>query len=474
VFVEAVAKAAGDPEWRDRVKAVEDTVANASLGKKLQGLPTLAQLIDERVVTKAAEWLGLIEFDVFGGPKRKPRHTDSTAAGREGQAGHTRLILNGKGEPLPILANALTMMRTDPALKGIVAQNEMLRAQMLVHAIDGDVSEPRAITDADVTIIQEYLQHRGLSRLTKDVVHQAVDLRAVECRFHPVRDYLAALKWDGTPRLGLWLPTYLGAEDSPYTAQIGTMFFIAMVARIEDPGCKADYMLVLEGEQGRMKSTACSILAGEWFSDGMPDIREGKDVSQHLRGKWLIEVAEMHAMRRAEAALLKSFITRTTERYRPSYGRKEVIEPRQCLFIGTTNKSAYLRDETGGRRFWPVRTGTINLEPLKRDRDQLFAEAVHLYRQKGHWWPDKEFEREHIQPQQEQRYEPDVWEETISTYLSGKSEVLVGEIARNALHFDTNRIGRADQNRIIAVLERLGWTRPTKKNWRGNYPWVRA
>jgi predicted P-loop ATPase len=356
------------------------------------------------------------------------------------------------------VANAVLALGDDPKLKDVLSYDEMLCASIF--------KGERPLRDDDVTAIQVHLQRHGLPLLGKDPTHSAVDLRARERSFHPARNYLSALKWDKQPRLDSWLTDYLGVEATPYTEAVGRMFLVGMAARIFKPGCAMDYMLVLEGAQGTLKSTACRVLGGEWFSDHLPDVTS-KDASQHLRGKWLIEVAEMHAFTRPEAAQLKAFITRPTERYRPSYGRKEVIEPRQCVFVGTTNKREYLRDETGGRRFWPVVTGKIDIEALKRDRDQLFAEAVALYRKGERWWPDREFEAEHIAAEQEARYEVDAWEEIITAWLEGRTRVSVSEVARDALGFDRCRIGTADQRRLAAILERLGWRRG--KDWRGRF-----
>src|SRR5262245_36514246 len=221
-------------------------------------------------------------------------------------------ICSETGKPIPNLANALTGLRA--VMPDTFGYDEMLCMPMLMRPLvkTGTYFVPRPCADVDVSVVQERLQHLGLKRISKDVVHQAVDQRAHECRFHPVRRYLDGLNWDGRPRISMLLPYYFGCEDTDYAKAIGGMFLIAMVARIFEPGCKADHLPVIEGPQGILKSTACRILGGDWFSDALPDITASKDASQHLRGKWLIEVSEMHALSRAEAANLKAFITRQT------------------------------------------------------------------------------------------------------------------------------------------------------------------
>jgi predicted P-loop ATPase len=381
--------------------------------------------------------------------------------------------ISENGKPLPIVTNALVALRRDPDIRDAFAYDQMQRCVMLVHEIGLPMApfDCRSVSDEDITVVTEFLQKAGIRRIARETVRDAVNVRAREQSFHPIRDWLESLVWDGQKRANVWMTTRLGAELNSYTQAIGQMFLVSLVARIFEPGCKVDYMPVLEGPQGAMKSSACAILGGEYYSDNLPEIGDGKDVSQHLRGKWLIEIGEMHAMNRAESAQLKAFITRQVERYRPSYGRLEVTEPRQCVFVGTTNKEAYLRDETGGRRFWPVRVGQIDVEGLVADRDQLFAEAVHLYHSDEPWWPDRDFEREHIAPQQEARYETDAWQDMIETYLGTQTQVTVGQVAKEALFIETARIGTADQRRISAIMERLNWKRQPV-DWQGKRWWT--
>jgi predicted P-loop ATPase len=182
-----------------------------------------------------------------------------------------------------------------------------------------------------------------------------------------------------------------------------------------------------------------------------------KDAMDHLPGKWLIEIAELSAFNKSDLSALKAFMTKCDDKFRPAYGRKEVIRQRQCVFAGTTNAKVYLKDETGNRRFWPIACGKIDLDGLARDRDQLLAEAVIAYKRGERWWPDRDFEQKNIAPEQEARFSPDVWADKIGPYLETADRVTVSQVMQSALFLTIDRMTPVDQKRVISILQSLGW-----------------
>jgi predicted P-loop ATPase len=231
-------------------------------------------------------------------------------------------IVNEKGHALNTLENVMIALRTAPDLKGAFAFDEMLQDMVLGHPLPGqhvyDTSTyPHGLTEPDLIHLQEYLQSIGLKRIGKRTVQDGLTARRTEVSYHPVKNYMASLTWDGKPRVKTWLSNYLGAAETPYTREVGTMFLVAMVARIRSPGCQFDYVLILEGPQGIGKSKVCSILGGEYYSDSLPHDLGNRDTRQHLRGKWLIEIAELAGFSHTDNEKLKAFITRCYEIYRP-------------------------------------------------------------------------------------------------------------------------------------------------------------
>lgn len=387
-----------------------------------------------------------------------------------------------KNGPIPNLFNAMLALANDREWKGRFRYNEMLQSVVL---------DEHPLSDVKVYEILHWLQANGIHRLPETPVRQAIALLGSQQSFHPVRDWLDGLHGNGSPQIATWMSRYLGAPDTEYHRQVGVLFLAAMVARIYEPGCKQDYTLVLEGPQKKEKSRFCEALAGgeDYFSDSLPSLEYDKDVSAHLAGKWVIEISELSAFQRADNEKLKAFLTRRYEKYRPAFGRSQVNEPRQCVFVATTNKRAWSKDETGARRFWPVRCGQIEVDAFAANRDQLFAEAVSHYRTHRRWWPEGDIEDQHFVPEQAERYEGDAWEqsvadwdrcipvETIDAYGNNRSERVklnppfyLNDVAFGAVNLKIDRFGVSDQRRIVQILEHMGWKR-AKRTARG-IPWT--
>lgn len=328
--------------------------------------------------------------------------------------------VDAQGMPVKSMKNLRTALSNDPKLRG------RLRLNLFSGRIDvtGDLPWSRAETgktwnDTDAAQLRIYLEP-FFGKMAKNDVLDAVDACASDQAYHPVRDYLNSLTWDGVPRLDTMLIDYMGAEDTPYTRAVTRKSFTAAVARVMTPGVKYDTMLVLVGGQGRYKSTLLAKMGGDWFSDSLRTFGD-KDAMETVQGTWINEVAEMQALAKAEINAVKMFLSKQSDYYRAAYGRYASDRPRQCVFFGTSNTRDCLIDTTGNRRFWPVdidqreRTKEPS-EDLTRERDQLWAEAMHYWKQGEKLYLSRDIE-EAARGVQEDHREQHPWEGIIADFL---------------------------------------------------------
>jgi predicted P-loop ATPase len=360
-----------------------------------------------------------------------------------------------KGKVLGTLGNALTALRLAPVWQGVLWFNEFALAVAARKALPWG-GPPGAWTDHQDLLTTEWMEHQGI-RLNDIQVGKAVLTAAKEHLWHPVREYLDGLEWDSVPRLNQLFPAYFGSKDDEYTQAVGPNFFIGAVARIEDPGCRVDHVPILEGPQGGGKSRAVATIGGEYATDNIPDLGTKDAQLALVSGLWIIEIAELDAMSRAEVTRIKAVLSRPREYVRPPYHKNFIWASRQCVFIGTVNHNVYLRDETGGRRFWPVECGQIRVDDLSRDRDQLWAEAKYRYDHGEKWWLGTPELEQEAAAEQEERYSSDPWESLVEPWLLNQTEVTTADCLFGPINKNKDQWTRLDEMRVAAILGRLGW-----------------
>jgi hypothetical protein len=335
---------------------------------------------------------------------------------------------------------------------------------------------PREWTDHDDLELAVKLQgFYGFSQATVETIRQAVTAVMKRRRKNCVRDWMESLVWDGTPRIDKFLVQHFGADDTEYTRAASKNFWIAMVARVYKPGCQVDTMLVLDGPQGIGKSSALRAIGGEWFAE-QHESATSKDFYQVLQGKMLVEISEMDSFSRAEVTKVKQVVTCTNDRYRESYGRQALDHPRQCIFVGTSNKWSH-DDETGARRFWPIECrGTVDIEAMLADRSQLFAEAVYRFKSGESWWV---MPVEETLAQQQARFNVPALAQPIQWYIdhdpfddgeergwiqreTPKTQMTMSDVLRDALKLPESQWSGAE--RVVAkALRSLGWDNKPEK-----------
>lgn len=381
------------------------------------------------------------------------------------QGWRERLAKAESGALLPVLDNVVAILRHAPEWRGVIGFDEFSGQVNKLRAPPFDRGEVGEWSDLDDSRLELWLaENFALRKLRSETIFKGVMLAADANRYHAVRDYLNALAWDGKARLAGLCWDYFAAnncEATPYLEGVACKWMVGAVARVYRPGVKMDNVLILEGDQGQQKSSALKVLFSPWFTDAAFDIGS-TDGYQIIRGMWCVELAELDGFNRVDSSRAKGFFTREVDRYRNPYGRKPVNVPRQGVFAGSVNHGVYLKDETGNRRYWPVAVGSISLKQLALDRDQLWAEAVTMYRDGYEWWV-KASDRRVYELEQDDRYIGDAYEQRIRDWLDGFSgghdgkvnTVSMGDLLGKALHLDAGKWTLPEQQRVGRIMARI-------------------
>ena len=403
------------------------------------------------------------------------------------------------------LRNLTLILENDPNLRDIVFNQHLDGME-----IKGDVpwKHPSKFwRDADDAQLISYVDENygTFSQRNFDIaVAKVTDDRS----YHPIREFLQALpEWDKVKRVDTLLIDYLGAADNKYVRAVTRKTLCAAACRVLNPGCKFDTMLVLNGSQGIGKSTLIAKLGGEWFSDSL-SLNDTKDktAAEKLQGYWILEIGELAGLRKAEVETLRSFLSRQNDIYRASFGKRTTPHPRQCVFFGTTNaESGYLRDTTGNRRFWPVKTpgggSKRSWDVTQEDVLQIWAEVMHYVKAGEKLYLDPEVEalakaeqreamesdeREGLVREYLEALLPDNWDDMDTferrNFLDGTGKADIGkkgtirrtqvcnmEIWCECFGKERSNLKRADSNELSGILVKLGWVRLDRKERVANY-----
>jgi len=376
-----------------------------------------------------------------------------------------KLDATEKGRPIANTCNVSKVLSSLTDLKDKLWYDEFHKRQLTTWLTgDGKDGEVEQLDEDNITDICNYLQGElKLTNFCDRIVRRSVNLFTKRNQKNEPKEWMNSLKWDGTKRLPVFFTSYMGADASEYTQAVSKNFWISMVARIMQPGCKVDNMVVIEGPQGAFKSSALKLIASEdWFTESTDSFGSGSEFYYIIGGRLLVEFSELSSFSKAGVNTIKKILSTATDRVRKPYDRNASDDGRTCVFVGTTNDDSYLRDATGGRRFWPIKAGKITLKAIAQDRNQLFAEAVHRYKAGESWHEVPESAKEI----QESRREMDDWQTVISDWLlrRGDEPSKTFDILEGALEMDKDRMNRSHSLRIAAIMRVLNYKLKTVRD----------